>query len=128
MNPARLDECKAILGRLIAFETVSTDSNFDMIHYLADLLTEAGATVDVMTSPEGGKANLFATLGQCRQGGLLLSGHTDVVPVEDQDWSSDPFKMVEKDDRLYCRCTCDMKGFISACIASLDSLKEASQY
>ncbi len=128
MTPARLDHCKAILERLIAFETVSTDSNFDMIHYLAGLLTEAGATVDVMTSPEGGKANIFATLGKSRQGGLLLSGHTDVVPVEDQDWSSDPFKMVEKNDRLYGRGTCDMKGFIAACMASLDVLKDASQY
>ncbi len=69
-----------------------------------------------MRDPGGTKANLWATLGPDADGGIVLSGHTDVVPVTDQDWTTDPFDMVERDGRLYGRGTCDMKGFIAACL------------
>ncbi len=112
-----LTRTKSILRDLIAFPTVSADSNLAMINYMADLLHNAGAQVDVITAPCGTKANLFATLGPVQDGGIVLSGHSDVVPVADQIWSSDPFEMVEKDGRLYGRGACDMKGFIAATLA-----------
>ena len=112
-----LDDTKALLRHLIAFPTVSTDSNLAMIDFLADRLEGVGAKVEVHADPSGTKANLFATLGPEVDGGILLSGHSDVVPVADQDWTTDPFEMVERDGRLYGRGTCDMKGFIAAAVA-----------
>ncbi|MGB0299270.1 MAG: M20/M25/M40 family metallo-hydrolase, partial [Paracoccaceae bacterium] len=105
-----------ILRQLIAYPTISADSNLQMIEYLADYLDHLGADVLLNHAPDGTKANLFATLGQGHENGVLLSGHTDVVPVADQDWSHDPFDMVERDGRLHGRGTCDMKGFIAACL------------
>lgn len=106
-----------ILGDLIAFPTVSADSNLAMIDYLAARLENCGAQVHLMRDPSGTKANLFATLGPQKDGGIVLSGHSDVVPVTDQNWASDPFTMTQREDRLYGRGTCDMKGFIAATIA-----------
>ena len=110
-------QTKKILADLIAFPTVSADSNLDMIAYLATRLEDCGAQVDIMSDETGRKANLFATLGPARDGGIVLSGHSDVVPVSDQDWSTDPFRMVEQDGRLFGRGACDMKGFIAATLA-----------
>lgn len=112
-----LDDTKALLRHLIAFPTISTDSNLAMIEFLADRLTAVGARVDIHHDATGAKANLFATLGPDTDGGILLSGHSDVVPVADQDWSTDPFGMVEREGRLYGRGACDMKGFIAATVA-----------
>lgn len=112
-----LARTKAILADLIAFPTVSADSNLQLITYAGDLLSSAGAQLSVSLDASGTKANLFATIGPERDGGVVLSGHTDVVPVEGQDWTSDPFAMSERDGRLYGRGTCDMKGFIAACLA-----------
>lgn len=111
-----LDHTQDILRQLIAYPTISADSNLQMIEYLADYLDHVGADVLLNHARDGTKANLFATLGQGHEKGVLLSGHTDVVPVADQDWSHDPFDMVERDGRLYGRGTCDMKGFIAACL------------
>ena len=111
-----LDHTQDILRQLIAYPTISADSNLQMIEYLADYLDHLGADVLLNHAPDGTKANLFATLGQGHENGVLLSGHTDVVPVADQDWSHDPFDMVERDGRLHGRGTCDMKGFIAACL------------
>ncbi|MCI5109869.1 MAG: acetylornithine deacetylase [Marivita sp.] len=112
-----LQRTTEILGDLIAYPTISADSNFDMILHMAGLLEESGARCEVLSSPCGTKANLFATLGPDRNGGLLLSGHSDVVPVADQAWTRDPFRMDAEDGRLYGRGTCDMKGFIAATLA-----------
>lgn len=106
-----------ILGDLIAFPTVSADSNLAMIDYLASRLEACGARVHLFRDPSGTKANLFATLGPEKDGGIVLSGHSDVVPVTDQNWSSDPFEMTKRDGHLYGRGSCDMKGFIAATIA-----------
>ena len=114
---ATLEQTYEVLGDFIAHPTVSANSNLAMIADIAERLGDVGARVDLQTSPDGRKANLFATLGPDGPGGLVLSGHSDVVPVEGQDWSSDPFKMVERDGRLYGRGTCDMKGFIAAVVA-----------
>ena len=112
-----MEQTKAILGELIAFPTVSADSNMALIEFAGDLLRQCGAQVDVIRAPFGEKANLFATLGPAKDGGILLSGHSDVVPVEDQDWTTEPFALAERDGRLYGRGACDMKGFIAATLA-----------
>lgn len=112
-----LDDTRAILADLIAFPTISADSNLELIAYAADRLGALGARISVMRDDSGRKANLFATLGPDTGGGIVLSGHSDVVPVADQDWSSDPFTLREAEGRLYGRGTCDMKGFIAACLA-----------
>lgn len=112
-----LAHTKQILADLIAFPSVSSDGNMDLIAYAARLLEDCGAKVDHIIAPCGTKANLFATLGPEVDGGILLSGHSDVVPVSDQLWASDPFEMVEKDGKLFGRGTCDMKGFIAATLA-----------
>lgn len=114
---ASLEQTQEILGDFIAHPTVSADSNLGLIADIAERLGDVGARVDLQTSPDGRKANLFATLGPEAPGGLVLSGHSDVVPVEGQEWSSDPFRMVQKAGRLYGRGTCDMKGFLAAAVA-----------
>lgn len=116
---ASLDAARDILGRFVSYPTVSADSNLAMIADIAERLGDAGARVDLQTSADGRKANLFGSLGPEEQGGVVLSGHSDVVPVEGQDWSSDPFEMVEHNGRLYGRGTCDMKGFIAAVVAKV---------
>ena len=111
-----LQATRDLLADLIAYPTVSSDSNLAMIAHLAGRLEEAGARVEVHLDPSGQKANLFATIGPEGDGGIVLSGHTDVVPVVDQDWTCDPFALTERDGRLYGRGACDMKGFIAAAV------------
>ncbi len=117
-----LQRTKEILSDLIAFETVSADSNLKIIRYLTDFLEALGARCIQTQDATGAKANIFATLGPEMDGGIVLSGHTDVVPVADQDWTSDPFQMVERDGKLFGRGTCDMKGFIAAALAFAETL------
>ncbi|SFQ50012.1 acetylornithine deacetylase [Roseivivax halotolerans] len=108
---------ETILADLIAHPTVSSEPNRALIDHMANILDDAGAKVDVYADPTGAKANLFATLGPERSGGVVLSGHSDVVPVTDQNWTTDPFRMSAWDDALYGRGACDMKGFIAASLA-----------
>lgn len=112
-----LSRTTELLEQMIAYPTISDQSNLDMIAALADLLDAAGARVDLFHDDTGAKANIFATLGPERDGGIVLSGHTDVVPVADQDWTTEPFLADLRDDRVYGRGSCDMKGFIAACVA-----------
>lgn len=114
---ALINDTKAILADLIAFQTISVDGNLEMIAYIANCLQGVGARVAIYHDETATKANIFATLGPEGDGGIVLSGHTDVVPVADQAWTSDPFEMREEDGLLYGRGTCDMKGFIAACLA-----------
>lgn len=114
---ATREETLTILGDLIGFATVSADSNLALIDYAAHRLDELGAEVKVYRDESGAKANLFATVGPETDGGIVLSGHSDVVPVADQDWSSDPFEMRIADGKAFGRGTCDMKGFIAAALA-----------
>lgn len=111
-----LDETTSILADLLAFPSVSDQPNRAVIDYIAGRLGAAGAQVEIMADESGHKANLFATFG-AGPGGVLLSGHTDVVPVVAADWTSDPFQMRAENGRLYGRGACDMKGFIAACLA-----------
>jgi acetylornithine deacetylase len=103
---------RAMIERLIAFNTVSRDSNLGLIEWVRDYLQGFGAKTRLTHDATGKKANLFATLGDSKKPGLILSGHTDVVPVEGQDWSTDPFVATERDGKLFARGSADMKGFI----------------
>ncbi|WP_265517963.1 acetylornithine deacetylase [Nitratireductor luteus] len=114
---ATLARARDILAELVAFPTISADSNLELIAYATELMSEVGARISIMRDESGTKANLFATLGPEGDGGIVLSGHSDVVPVVGQNWSSDPFVLREADGRLYGRGTCDMKGFIACCLA-----------
>ncbi|HBM58765.1 MAG TPA: acetylornithine deacetylase [Citreicella sp.] len=119
-----LPRTEALLARLIACPTVSSDSNMEMMALMADHLEHFGARVELFSDSTGRKANLFATLGPDIPGGVVLSGHSDVVPVTDQIWSSDPFTLTERDDHLYGRGSCDMKGFIAAALALAEPVSQ----
>jgi acetylornithine deacetylase len=102
---------------LIAFDTTSRDSNLALIDYAQALLEKSGARCRRTFDASGQKANLFASFGPDGDGGFVLSGHTDVVPVDGQDWSCDPFKPEVRDGKLYGRGACDMKGFVGTALA-----------
>ncbi len=114
-----------ILARLIGFETVSKDTNLSLIEWADHYLRGLGAQTDITTNGDGTKANLFATIGPDIDGGVVLSGHTDVVPVEGQDWSSDPFAAAERDGAIYGRGACDMKGFLACALGLAPRFAEA---
>ena len=106
-----------VLDRLVAFDTVSAHPNRALIDWVAGYLRGHGVEPLVLPSPDGAKANLFATIGPDGPGGIVLSGHTDVVPVADQQWDSDPFTLTARDGRLYGRGTADMKGFLAIALS-----------
>ena len=108
---------RAMIERLIAFNTVSRDSNLGLIEWVRDYLQGFGAKTRLTHDASGKKANLFATLGDSKKPGLILSGHTDVVPVDGQAWDTDPFTATERDGKLYARGSADMKGFIGIILA-----------
>ncbi|MFC3337346.1 acetylornithine deacetylase [Paracandidimonas soli] len=111
-----------LLAQLIRFPTVSRDSNLALIEFVRDYLHGYGVTSELFYNSEHTKASLFATIGPTDRGGIVLSGHTDVVPVDGQAWTVDPFCLTEKDGRLYGRGTADMKGFIASAMAIVPSL------
>lgn len=106
-----------MLARLVGFDTVSHKSNLELIEFIRDYLDGYGVKSELIFDVSGTKANLCATIGPQDKPGVVLSGHTDVVPVEDQDWSHDPFDLVESNGKFFGRGTCDMKGFIAATLA-----------
>ncbi|GAC1299541.1 MAG: acetylornithine deacetylase [Steroidobacteraceae bacterium] len=108
---------RAMIERLIGFHTVSRDSNLGLIEWVRDYLAKLGAVTRLTHDAAGKKANLFATLGDSPKPGLILSGHTDVVPVDGQNWETDPFLAVERDGKLFARGSADMKGFIGIVLA-----------
>jgi len=107
------------MEQLVAFDTTSRDSNLDLIHFVRDYLSGHGVDSTIIRDADEPKANLYATIGPQDRPGIMLSGHTDVVPVDGQEWNSDPFRMVERNGRLYGRGTCDMKGFIALVLANI---------
>src|SRR6202167_1318251 len=111
-SPTPSADARAMVERLIAFNTVSRDSNLGLIEWTRDYLSKLGARTRLTHDATGKKANLFATLGDSSRPGLILSGHTDVVPVDGQSWDTDPFAAIERDGKLFARGSADMKGFI----------------
>jgi len=117
----------ATLARLVAFDTTSRDSNLQLIEHVEGLLGALGVASTRVPNADGRKANLYASLGPKTEGGIVLSGHTDVVPVDGQKWSSDPFTLTERDGRLYGRGTCDMKGFLALALAATPFFAEVGR-
>jgi len=108
-----------LLDRLVAFPTVSRDGNIDLIRWVAEVLAAAGVAARLHPAPSGDRASLFATVGPPGPGGVVLSGHTDVVPVAGQAWTSDPFRLRAADGRLFGRGTADMKGFVACAVEAV---------
>lgn len=115
------------LATLIGFRTVSRDSNLGLIEWARDRLAQLGARTRLTYDATGAKANLFATLGDGPKPGLVLSGHTDVVPVDGQAWETDPFTAVQRDGRIYGRGSADMKGFLAVALSHAPRFLEAMQ-
>ena len=108
-----------LLANLVAFDTTSRESNLAMIEYVRDYLGSLGIACELLFNDDGSKANLYARLGPAGPGGVMVSGHSDVVPVDGQAWTVPAFAMSERDGRLYGRGTADMKGFIACVLASV---------
>jgi acetylornithine deacetylase len=114
-----------ILAWLIGFDSVSSRSNLSVIRWIGDYLAAHGIAAEIVQAPDGQpKANLWASIGPDRDGGIVLSGHTDVVPVEGQPWTSDPFTLRDGGDRWFGRGTSDMKGFIALCLALVPEMQK----
>lgn len=116
---AALTDVKEILARLVGFDTTSHKSNIELVDYVEHLLRHNGVTSERVVNEDGTKASLFASIGPSGMSGIALSGHTDVVPVEGQVWSSDPFALRQDGERLFGRGTTDMKGFLACCLAAV---------
>ncbi|MEM7507214.1 MAG: acetylornithine deacetylase [Pseudomonadota bacterium] len=116
---------REMLDKLVSFPTVSSASNLDLIHFVRDYLAGHGIESHITPDATGEKANLHALVGPNAPGGVVLSGHTDVVPVVGQEWSTDPWLVTERDGKLYGRGTCDMKGFQALALALVPQMLEA---
>jgi acetylornithine deacetylase len=114
-----------ILRSLVSYDTTSRNSNLGLIDWVVSLLEKQGARIRLTHDDASTKANVLATFGPDDVSGILLSAHTDVVPVDGQVWSSDPFHLVERDNRLYGRGAVDMKGFVACCLAAVPQWAEA---
>jgi acetylornithine deacetylase len=121
LTPAALD----ILRTLVAFDTTSRGSNLELIAWVEAYLDRHGVAHRRVPNEHGDKSNLLATVGPMAEGGVVLSGHTDVVPVDGQPWTSDPWTLTERDGRLYGRGTCDMKAFLALSLAAVPDLVAA---
>ena len=117
MQSQKAEPIRRLLADLVAFETVSDRTNLPLIAYIENYLASFGITGRRIVDESGQKASLWVTIGPEDRPGIVLSGHTDVVPVAGQDWSNNPFELVERDGRLYGRGTTDMKGFVAVCLA-----------
>ncbi|MCC8936505.1 acetylornithine deacetylase [Bradyrhizobium sp. Arg68] len=125
MQNQRPDRIRKLLADLVAFDTVSDRSNLPLIDYIEAYLASLGVSGQRIVDDTGEKASLWVTIGPEDRAGLVLSGHTDVVPVAGQDWSHNPFELVERDGRLYGRGTTDMKGFVAVCLAMVPEMLAA---
>lgn len=118
-----LADVRAMIERLVGFDTVSRNSNLELIDFVRHWLARHGVKSRLISSDDGEKANLLASIGPAVPGGVVLSGHTDVVPVDGQRWSHDPFRVVERNGRLYGRGTCDMKSFLAIALALVPEMR-----
>ncbi|GLR84541.1 acetylornithine deacetylase [Bradyrhizobium iriomotense] len=125
MPSQRPDRIRKLLTDLVAFDTVSDRSNLALIAYIESYLASLGISGQRIVDETGQKASLWVTIGPNDRPGFVLSGHTDVVPVAGQTWTHDPFKLIERDGRLYGRGATDMKGFVAVCLAMVPDMIEA---
>lgn len=115
-------ETVSILSALVGFDTTSRNSNLDLLTWVERFLDGHGVRGERIPAADGRKANLWVTLGPSDRPGYVLSGHTDVVPIDGQNWSSDPFRLTQRGTRLYGRGTTDMKGFLAACLSRVPAM------
>ena len=123
MYKTQIIKTKDILKQLISYDVLGGQSNLEIIQYITSILDVHKVAYHFVPNENDTKKSLFCRIGPAVDGGIILSGHTDVVPVEGQEWQSKPFEMIEKDGKLYGRGSCDMKGFLACCLASLDYMK-----
>lgn len=121
-----LERCKQILGDLISYDVLGGQSNLSIIHYIRKIFDQSNVQYFLVEDHDQAKACIHCRIGPDVPGGIILSGHTDVVPVEGQDWQSSPFKMLEKEGLLYGRGSCDMKGFLACCLANISTFQEST--
>jgi acetylornithine deacetylase len=125
VHDERLSRTIDLMARLIAFDTESSKSNLPIVAFIEDYLRARGVPHVTVPNAAGDKAAVFATIGPMKDGGILLSGHTDVVPVAGQSWTSDPFTVRREGSRFFGRGTCDMKGFDAVCLAMVEDFQQA---
>jgi len=117
---------ESILAKLVSFPVLGGQSNLSIINYIKDYIESFNIVTTLVSNKQGNKASLHCRIGPAIDGGVILSGHTDVVPVKGQEWSTNPFELIDKGDgKLYGRGSCDMKGFIACCLASLPDMVQA---
>lgn len=121
----RLENTVEILERLVSFDSISGKPTHDIVDYIKDMLSDQGIEVTLSFDEAGERANVFATIGPEVDGGVVLNGHTDVVPVVGQKWATDPFTLARRDDRLHGRGSVDMKGFLACVLGSVPTFKTA---
>ena len=121
-----MSSSRDLLQTLVAFDTTSRESNLQLIEFVRDYLARFDVPCELIYNEQRSKANLFATIGPAQLPGIVLSGHTDVVPVDGQPWSVAPFELTERDGKLYGRGTADMKGYIACVLALVPFLVKAS--
>lgn len=117
---------KEILSRLVAFPVLGGESNLTILEYIRSYLDSLGVPYHLVKHETEPKASLHCRIGPPVDGGIILSGHMDVVPVEGQDWDSDPFELTQRNGKLFARGTCDMKGFLACCLASVPKMLNAN--
>jgi acetylornithine deacetylase len=122
---SRSEQTVEILEALVGFDTTSRNSNLELVAWVEHYLDRFGVAHERIADQSGAKANLWATIGPARTPGYILSGHTDVVPVDGQTWSNDPFRLTARDGRLYGRGSADMKGFLACCLAAVPDMVAA---
>ncbi|MGH1386801.1 acetylornithine deacetylase [Kordia sp.] len=114
-----------ILSHLVSFPVLGGESNLSIIHWIKAYVESHGVSTTLVPNEEHTKASLHCRIGPAVDGGTILSGHTDVVPVKGQTWDTDPFTLTEKNGKLYARGSCDMKGFVACCLATLPAMVKA---
>lgn len=121
-----MSSSRDVLKALVAFDTTSRESNLQLIEFVRDYLASCDVPCELIYNQQRSKANLFATIGPTDKPGIVLSGHTDVVPVDGQPWTVPPFELTERDGKVYGRGTADMKGYIACVLALVPSLVSTS--
>ena len=127
MSAQLLSSALEILEKLVAFDTTSRRSNLALVEWVEAYLAEFQIASTRVADPQNNKSNLYATIGPMVEGGVILSGHSDVVPVDGQNWSSDPWTLTESDGKLFGRGTCDMKGFLALALAAVPIFKQGDR-
>lgn len=122
---SKLANTISILERLVSYDVLGGESNLSIIAYIQDVLRAQDISYQLLPNELGDKTSLHCRIGPAKNGGLILSGHTDVVPVKGQDWTTDPFRLIKDGNLLYARGSCDMKGFLACCLASIETFKDA---